>query len=69
MFCGQMEKYNGKKRGFDIMFVRIKDFQDLIRECVLVKKEKMNGQMLSQVGWNMCKIFMQQIQYIIRIVV
>ena len=39
-FCGQPAKYEGRKRGYDVIPVRAKDFQDKIQEACRVRNDE-----------------------------
>ena len=39
-FCGQPGKYEGRKRGYDVIPVRTKDFQDKIQEACRVRNDE-----------------------------
>ena len=39
-FCGQPAKYEGRKRGYEVIPVRTKDFQDKIQEACKVRNDE-----------------------------
>ena len=63
-FCGQPAKNNGRKRGYDVIPVRTKDFQDSIAEICRQREDEWSEIVLGRLEYE--RIFMPQMLYTIK---